>query len=85
MQGIYAPSRQSLNQQKQYETRVSNLTTNLYKDFNTSLYNYRAGAAAGALPTLSAAQWSTLNSSVAKASTTAKGLVDLKKRQTGEG
>ncbi|GAQ87816.1 sodium phosphate symporter [Klebsormidium nitens] len=83
-QGIYAPSRQSLTQQHQYETRVSNLTTNLYKDFNTSLYAYRAGAAAGALPTLSAAQWSSLNSSVAKASSTAKGLVDLKKRQTVE-
>jgi sodium-dependent phosphate transporter len=83
-QGIYAPSRQSLTQQHQYETRVTNLTTNLYKDFNTSLYTFRAGAQAGALPTLTAAQWSSYNSSVAKASSTAKGLVDLKKRQTVE-
>jgi sodium-dependent phosphate transporter len=83
-QGIYAPSRQSLTQQNQYEVRVSNLTTNLYMVFNSSLYNYRAGATAGALPTLSAAQWSSLNSSVAKASSSAKGLVDLKKRQTAD-
>jgi hypothetical protein len=84
LQGIYAPSRQALREVNNYEMRVTNLTTNLYKDFNTSLYQYRAGAEAGALPTLSAAQFSQLNASIAKANSAAKALTDLKKRQTGE-
>jgi sodium-dependent phosphate transporter len=83
-QGIYAPSRQALREVNNYEMRVTNLTTNLYKDFNTSLYQYRAGAEAGALPTLSAAQFSQLNASIAKANSAAKALTDLKKRQTVE-
>lgn len=68
----------------QYENRLTNLTTNLYKDFNTTLWSYRNASASNVLPLLPPDQWDTLNKTVNAASTKAKRQVDPKYQQSGE-
>ncbi|KAK9823293.1 hypothetical protein WJX72_001659 [[Myrmecia] bisecta] len=75
-QGVYAPGKVDGHQVVVYEDRVTNLTTNLYKDFNSTLYQYKAAAAEGALTRLNASQWSSLDKSLKAANTYAKGLID---------
>ncbi len=67
-----------------YENRIANLTTNLYKDFNTTLLSYRNASASNALPLLPPAQWDALNKTVTEANTKAKKQVDPKYTQSGE-
>ena len=83
-QGVYAPSIPEGREIQQYENRLTNLTTNLYKDFNSTLWSYRNASASNALPLLPPAQWDTLNKTVNAASTKAKRQVDPKYQQSGE-
>lgn len=84
MQGVYAPSVVEGRDVITYENRLSNLTTNLYKDFNTTLLSYRNASASNALPLLPPAQWEALNKTVNEANTKAKKQVDPKYTQSGE-
>lgn len=81
---MYAPSVVEGKDVILYENRIANLTTNMYKDFNTTLQWYRNASASNALPLLLPAQWEALNKTVEEASTKAKKLVDPKYTQTGE-
>ncbi|CAL8461919.1 g1450 [Coccomyxa elongata] len=81
-QGVYAPSIPEGREVMQYENRLTNLTTNLYKDFNTTLWSYRNASASNVLPLLPPAQWDTLNKTVNAASTKAKRQVDPKYQQS---
>lgn len=83
MQGVYSPSVVSGKQVLTYENRVVNLTTNMYKDFNTTLQSYRNASESGALPALGPQEWKALNASVDKANTAAKKLTDVKYTQSG--
>lgn len=62
VQGVYAPSEIDNGYVVEYENRVSNVTNGIYRDMNSTLYSYRAAAYDGALPRLSSADWSSLNS-----------------------
>ena len=84
MQGVYAPSVVEGRDVITYENRLSNLTTNLYKDFNTTLLSYRNASASNALPLLPPAQWEALNKTVNEANTKAKKQVAPKYTQSGE-
>ncbi|KAK9815833.1 hypothetical protein WJX72_010493 [[Myrmecia] bisecta] len=75
-QGVYAPGKVDGHQVMVYEDRVTNLTTNVYKDFNTTLYQYKGAASNGSLTRLNASQWSSLDKSIKAANTYAKGLID---------
>ncbi|KAG6552739.1 hypothetical protein Mapa_005686 [Marchantia paleacea] len=81
-QGVYAPSKIQGKEVTMYEDRVTNLTTQVYKDFNTSLQSYKANSDALVLANLPPATWDQLNATVNDASTKAKNLVNPKKSQT---
>lgn len=83
-QGVYAPSAISGRQVDKYEDRMVELSTSVYKDFNTTLQSFREASVAGAVPQLSPQQWQNLNTTVNKAYATAKDLTNTKKRQTGK-
>ncbi|KAL2632054.1 hypothetical protein R1flu_016740 [Riccia fluitans] len=83
-QGIYSPSKIQGQEVTLYEDRVTNLTTQIYKDFNTSLQTYRPTAEAGLLGTLPNATWYQLNATVNSNSKAAKNLIDPKKTQSVE-
>ncbi|KAG6558097.1 hypothetical protein Mapa_000278 [Marchantia paleacea] len=81
-QGIYSPSKIQGKEVTMYEDRVTNLTTQLYKDFNTSLQSYRPIAAQGLLVNLPNTTWNELNATVADNAKAAKNLIDPKKTQS---
>ncbi|KAL2632045.1 hypothetical protein R1flu_016731 [Riccia fluitans] len=83
-QGIYSPSKIQGQEVTLYEDRVTNLTTQIYKDFNTSLQTYRPTAEAGLLGTLPNATWYQLNATVNSNSKAGKNLIDPKKTQSVE-
>lgn len=83
MQGVYSPSITAGKSVILYEDRVQNLTTSLYKDFNTSLLSFRNASASNALPQLPAAQWAALNETISKANDKVKKMVSVK-AQTGK-
>ena len=61
MQGVYAPSEIDGRMVVTYEDRIANLTQTLYRDMNTTLYNYRAPANESLITRLSPSDWSALN------------------------
>ncbi|KAL3681813.1 hypothetical protein R1sor_024769 [Riccia sorocarpa] len=81
-QGIYSPSKIQGKEVSLYENRVTNLTTQIYKDFNTSLQTYRPTAEAGLLEQLPNATWYELNATVNNDAKAARNLIDPKKTQT---
>ncbi|KAL2632064.1 hypothetical protein R1flu_016750 [Riccia fluitans] len=81
-QGIYSPSKIQGQEVTLYEDRVTNLTTQIYKDFNTSLQTYRPTAETGLLVTLPNATWYQLNATVNSNSKATKNLIDPKKTQS---
>ncbi|OAE29189.1 hypothetical protein AXG93_1862s1470 [Marchantia polymorpha subsp. ruderalis] len=58
------------------EDRVTNFTTQVYKDFNSSLQSYRPVAAQGLLVNLPNTTWNELNATVAVNAKAAKNLID---------
>lgn len=82
-QGIYTPSKIQGKEVTMYEDRVTNLTTQVYKDFNSSLQSYRPVAAQGLLVNLPNTTWNDLNATVAVNANAAKNLIDPKKTQSG--
>ncbi|BBN09461.1 solute carrier family 20 (sodium-dependent phosphate transporter) [Marchantia polymorpha subsp. ruderalis] len=81
-QGIYTPSKIQGKEVTMYEDRVTNLTTQVYKDFNSSLQSYRPVAAQGLLVNLPNTTWNDLNATVAVNANAAKNLIDPKKTQS---
>jgi sodium-dependent phosphate transporter len=77
-QGVYAPSEIDSNQVMTYEDRIVNMTQNIYKDMNTTLYSFRSVANENQLPRLSANDWAALNKSITTANNAAKALTDTK-------
>ncbi|KAJ9508203.1 hypothetical protein QJQ45_021537 [Haematococcus lacustris] len=61
--GVYSPGIIEGAQVELYEDRISNLTQHLYRSVNTELVPFRGAAAAGTIPTLSNATWTSLNRS----------------------
>ncbi|KAL6759001.1 phosphate transporter family-domain-containing protein [Haematococcus lacustris] len=61
--GVYSPGIVEGAQVELYEDRISNLTQHLYRSVNTELVPFRGAAAAGTIPTLSNATWTSLNRS----------------------
>jgi hypothetical protein len=55
-----------------YKTEVGTINNALYSDFNATLQQFQAAAAAGSIPTLSATQWTLLNATVAQNAKTVK-------------
>ncbi|BBN09031.1 solute carrier family 20 (sodium-dependent phosphate transporter) [Marchantia polymorpha subsp. ruderalis] len=81
-QGVYAPSKIQGKEVTRYEDQVTTFTTQVYTDFNTSLFSYRASSDALVLSNLPPTTWSQLNNSVQAGLTQAKKLVDSKSSQT---
>lgn len=81
-QGVYSPSKIQGTQISKFEDRVTNLTTNIYTDFNTSLQSYKPVAEQGLLVNLPNATWYELNNTVTTRAKAAKNLVDPKKTQS---
>ncbi|KAG6552743.1 hypothetical protein Mapa_005691 [Marchantia paleacea] len=83
-QGVYTPSKIQGKEVTKYEDRVTNLTTQVYKDFNTSLQSYKAASDALVLTNLPPSTWTQLNDTINSANTNAKNLVNPKKSQTSK-
>ncbi|KAG6552740.1 hypothetical protein Mapa_005687 [Marchantia paleacea] len=81
-QGVYSPSKIAGKEITRYEDRVTNLTTQVYKDFNTSLQSYKSSSDALVLANLPPTTWMQLNDTVNTAATKAKNSVNPKKSQT---
>ncbi|KAG6552741.1 hypothetical protein Mapa_005688 [Marchantia paleacea] len=81
-QGVYSPSKIAGKEITMYEDRVTNLTTQVYKDFNTSLQSYKTASDNLVLANLPPTDWAKLNDTINTASTKAKNLVNPKKSQT---
>jgi sodium-dependent phosphate transporter len=81
-QGVYSPSKIQGREITQFEDRVTNLTNNVYTDFNTSLQSYRPVAEQGLLVNLPNATWYELNNTVTTRAKAAKALIDPKKTQS---
>ncbi|BBN09033.1 solute carrier family 20 (sodium-dependent phosphate transporter) [Marchantia polymorpha subsp. ruderalis] len=81
-QGVYAPSKIQGKEVTRYEDRLTNLTTQVYKDFNTSLQSYKAASDSLALTTLPPSTWTQLNDTINIDNTRAKNLVNPKLSQT---
>jgi sodium-dependent phosphate transporter len=79
-QGVYSPSKIEGAQIVTYENRVANITMQIYKDMNSTLYAYRGAANDSALARLPPTDWATLNRTLAVANAAAKGQVDTKKQ-----
>lgn len=78
-QGVYAPGAIESRQVRAYQTQVGTVNNAVYTNFNATLQQYQAAAVAGAIPTLSAAQWAQLNATVSKNAKTAKTYSDTVK------
>eukprot|EP00850_Spirogloea_muscicola_P013656 SM000094S24673 [mRNA] locus=s94:4045:7180:- [translate_table: standard] len=81
-QGVYAPSAIQADEITKYEQGISNFTGTVFKNFNTTLQEYRVAAEANTLPQLSAAQWNALNVAINASSTQSKKLGDTSKSPT---
>lgn len=78
-QGIYSPGAIEARSLTAYKVELSTLNGGLYKEFNTTLYSFQAASVAGAVPTLTAAQWTALNTTVSSGASTAKKYINDKK------
>lgn len=83
-QGVYSPSKIQGKEVSKYEDSVTNLTTRVYTDFNTSLQSYKPVAEEGLLVNLPNATWYQLNNTVGTRAKAAKALVDPKETQSGK-
>ena len=80
--GIYTPSRIDGRQLSQMKAGVASMAGNAVKGMNSTLVSYQPAAVAGAIPSLSAAQWGDFNSSLAKIGSGIKNLANPKKPQS---
>jgi sodium-dependent phosphate transporter len=75
-QGVYSPSKIDSTMTLAYKNQVSALSTAVYKDFNTTLYSYRNASISNAIPTLTPAQFSLLNATIANGAKSVSTLKD---------
>jgi hypothetical protein len=61
---VYSPSKIDGQQVVYYEDRVTNLSRNIYKSFNSTLQDYHDISASGALTQLPPDTWNELNDTV---------------------
>lgn len=80
--GIYTPSRIDGRQLSQMKAGVASMAGSAVKGMNSTLVSYQPAAVAGALPSLSAAQWGDFNSSLSKIGSGIKNLANPKKPQS---
>lgn len=80
--GIYTPSRIDGRQLSQMKAGVASMASASVKGMNSSLVSFQPAAAAGAIPSLSATQWSEFNASLAKIGSGIKDLANPKKPQS---
>lgn len=80
--GIYTPSRIDGSQLAQMKAGVASMAGSAVKGMNSTLVSFQPAAAAGAIPSLSATQWSEFNASLAKIGSGIKDLTNAKKPQS---
>ncbi|GFH27892.1 phosphate transporter [Haematococcus lacustris] len=82
--GVYSPGIVEGAQVELYEDRISNLTQHLYRSVNTELVPFRGAAAAGTIPTLSNATWTSLNRSTLTNAAAAKAATGTTRQTVGK-
>ncbi|KAG6552745.1 hypothetical protein Mapa_005693 [Marchantia paleacea] len=81
-QGVYSPSKISGHEVSKYEDSLTNVTTQMYKDFSSSLQTFKAASDAQVLVNLPPVTWANLNTTINLAARKAKDLTDPSRGQT---
>ncbi|PTQ38021.1 hypothetical protein MARPO_0054s0122 [Marchantia polymorpha] len=81
-QGVYSPSKISGNEVSRYEDSLTSVTTQVYKEFSSSLQTVKAASDAQVLVNLPPVTWASLNTTISIAATKAKDLTDPSRGQT---
>jgi sodium-dependent phosphate transporter len=83
-QGIYSPSKVDGGLVLKYENALANSTSSMLNQFNSSLLAFKPAADAGALRTLSTAQWEQLNNTIEDIASSNKAITTVKDNTAGD-